>query len=608
MERTFARRLLVSSLVAASAAGAVVGCSSENPPLPEEKNPVTTAAKPPPPISGGTLLVTKSNIAVAADSDRDLVWLVDLGTKKVTKVALQEDDEPGRVAEDGAGRIHVALRRAGAIATVDPASGKVLSRTPVCAMPRGVAYDSNLDAVHVACASGELVTLPAEGGAPLRTLRFKDRDLRDVIVQGDRLMVTRFRSAEVMLLDADGNVLNRKAPAHLEDDFNLGGSFTPTVAWRAIALPSGYVAMAHQISADRPVVISQPDGYGDTGGGEGSGCDGSIVNSTVTVVTPNGDPTGGTQIAAPTIVGATLPVDLAADANGNIAIVAAGSEKVFFTSSVQIDPTQSGGFPCTNAPGTEVPGQPVAVQSFKGRWVVQTREPATLAFIDQNGVADTIELGGDSVADTGHYIFHHDAAQKSHLACASCHPEGHEDNHVWHFDTLGARRTQTVSGHVLETAPLHWNGDMEDLGHIMHEVFVNRMGGDRAETGPRHVQAFGAWINSIPAVPAVITAEQAAIDHGKQLFESKDVGCADCHNGAHFTNNKNSDVGTGQAFQVPTLVGVAARAPFMHDGCAPTLKERFTGFPSCTGGDKHGHTSQLSESDIDDLVAYLESL
>ena len=64
--------------------------------------------------------------------------------------------------------------------------------------------------------------------------------------------------------------------------------------------------------------------------------------------------------------------------------------------------------------------------------------------------------------------------------------------------------------------------------------------------------------------------------------------------------------GTGQAFQVPTLVNIAARAPFMHDGCAPTLHDRFNA--ACGGGDAHGVTSQLSQSDIDDLVAYLETL
>jgi cytochrome c553 len=369
-------------------------------------------------------------------------------------------------------------------------------------------------------------------------------------------------------------------------------------------MPGGGAAFAHQLAADGTVTISEPGGYGDSGGG----CDGTIVNSTVTIVTPSGDPTGGTQASGPAIVGASVPVDLATDGQGNLAIVSAGSETVFFTTAATVDPLQSFSPGCVSVGGVPVPGQAVAVDFYAANnvWIAQTREPATIAVMNANGISQTIELGGESRADTGHYLFHHNASDKTALACASCHPEGHEDNHVWVFDTLGKRRTQTVSGHVLETAPLHWNGDMDDLGMIMHEVFVNRMGG--SPQGPRHVEAFGSWLNTIPAMPASTTATDTQISHGKELFARADVGCAGCHSGSHFTNNQNQDVGTGRDFQVPTLVGVSSRAPFMHDGCAKTLKERFTNDASCTGGDKHGKISGLSASDLDDLVAYLETL
>src|SRR4029078_4686452 len=91
----------------------------------------------------------------------------------------------------------------GAIATIDPNAAKVTDRRAVCAAPRGLAYDSKSDVVHVACAGGELVSLPAAGGNAVRSLHLAN-DLRDVIVKGDHLVVTRFRSAEVLVLDADG--------------------------------------------------------------------------------------------------------------------------------------------------------------------------------------------------------------------------------------------------------------------------------------------------------------------------------------------------------------------------------------------------------------------
>jgi len=56
---------------------------------------------------------------------------------------------------------------------------------------------------------------------------------------------------------------------------------------------------------------------------------------------------------------------------------------------------------------------------------------------------------------------------------------------------------------------------------------------------------------------------------------------------------------------VPSLLGLRWRAPYLHDGCAPTLRDRFG---DCGGGDNHGHTSQLAPAQIDDLTAYLETL
>ena len=82
--------------------------------------------------------------------------------------------------------------------------------------------------------------------------------------------------------------------------------------------------------------------------------------------------------------------------------------------------------------------------------------------------------------------------------------------------------------------------------------------------------------------------------------------CATCHSGEKLTNNASVEVHTGGAFQVPSLRGLAWRAPYMHQGCAPTLNARFDA--ACGGGDAHGHTSQLTAQERADLVAYLDTL
>ena len=166
-------------------------------------------------------------------------------------------------------------------------------------------------------------------------------------------------------------------------------------------------------------------------------------------------------------------------------------------------------------------GQAVAVAyAPDGRLVVQTREPPALHV---RGADAPVALGGESRNDTGHTIFHSNAG--AFLACASCHPEGHEDGRTWHFDLIGARRTQEVGNDVLQTAPLHWDGDMTDLGAIMTEVFVHRMGG--SPQGERHIDAFSHWMSSMPKVKiSATTASVKSIEHGQALFNDAAVGCA----------------------------------------------------------------------------------
>jgi mono/diheme cytochrome c family protein len=244
-------------------------------------------------------------------------------------------------------------------------------------------------------------------------------------------------------------------------------------------------------------------------------------------------------------------------------------------------------------------GQPIAVAFAGNMRVIQTREPARL-FLGDGAV---VNLAGESVLDTGHELFHRPPTAQIGMACASCHPEGRDDGFVWKFD-IGIRRTQSLAGGVLATAPLHWDGALEGFDSLMGEVFSGRMGGPAQS--PRRVQAIALWVDSIPLLPASPAPDLNSVERGKALFESESVGCASCHSGPRFTNNASVNVGTGEVFQVPSLRGVSARAPFMHDGCAPTLRDRFSG--NCGGDDKHGVTSNLTPADLDDLVSYLETL
>jgi mono/diheme cytochrome c family protein len=576
-------------------------------PQPQIPATVTSATTPVPPLSGGTLLALADGVTVvASDPDRDQVYLVDLASASVRTIVLQTGDEPGRVIEDAAGRVHVVLRRGGAVATIDPTTATVSTRRPVCAAPRGIAYQASggvsNDLLHVACAGGELVSLPAAGGAVTRTV-ILDRDLRDVVVGANigSLLVSTFRKAEVLVVSADGNVSSRMRPGSGPVPTIIGRPQmrTPSVAWRMVSRggTDGSVVMLHQTGVT-DTIDPAAGGYGGL-----KGC-GGIVQPVVSVLTP-----GGT---APTVASGLGEVSLAVDVavspdQSKVAIAVPGNaETPGFATLVEgtmAQVTQSAG-PCgflgnvANAPTT---GQVVAVSySQSGVLFAQTREPAALW---RGDMGTTISLASDARVDTGHLIFHVNAG--GGLACASCHPEGGEDGRVWNFVCAGARRTQSIRGGISPTAPFHWDGAEKDFSHLMDDVFTTRMAGPTLSDDQKN--SLQAWVDTIPALPATAGLDAAAVARGAMLFNDPKVACATCHAGALLTNNTTVDVGTGQPLQVPSLRGVSWRAPFMHDGCAATLGDRFSN-ATCGGGDKHGVTSTLTAAQIGDLTAYLQSL
>ncbi|HEY6081737.1 MAG TPA: cytochrome-c peroxidase [Polyangiaceae bacterium] len=593
-------------------------------------------------ISGGTLLVTAdSRFAIAADPERDRVSIVDLTTSSVLgTIALEPGDEPGRSVEDAQKRVHVALRQGGSLVTIDPATATLVERRPVCKSPRGVAFDSASGLLHVACSEGKLVSLAASGGPVTRSVTLEP-DLRDVMVRGSELWVTRFKSAEVLRVASAGSVSGRmrlpNMPSTLERpapfDDPTGSSISQPVdlsagvAWRAAPTAAGGAIVVHQQAVLDDIEITPPSAQGSAYGGGGFGC-GGIVRDAVSTVAPDG------TVTTTSLSGAPLPVDVAVSPDQLwLAVAHAGPADMMAPRPSLIFPSEGGISSGGIAPGSfggtttlsVLPmGQPASAAGDcrfnegvsvmepltavaftpNGRLVAQSLEPPQLLTIDAVpwGNVQVIPLPGDSRLDTGHEIFHRDAG--GGIACASCHPEGGEDGHTWHFTDTGARRTQPLHVGLRDTAPFHWNGDLPSVGDVMSEVFVGRMGGVRQT--PERLTRLSEWLFTLPTPPAIREADDAAGARGRALFESASVGCTACHSGAKLTDNLSVAIDTAASkLQVPSLIAVGYRAPFMHTGCAATLAERFN--PAC-GGDSHGNTSSLSPGQIDDLVAYLETL
>lgn len=542
----------------------------------------------PPPLSGGTMaVVPRRAMVVAADPDRDVVYLIDLDSRNVTTVALAAGDEPGRVVVDSSMRAHVALRSGASLATIALDTGAVVKRA-VCTLPRGVAWDPATDEVHVACADGELVTLPASGGPPTRVVQVA-RDLRDVVVTPAGLVVSTFRDADIIRLAADGSV-------QMQAERNGAGGIT-RVAWRMIALPGDSSAKVDpavtvMLAAQRtPGSFDVPPPTPPSYYGVFAGC---ASGGPLTIVTDWPVP-----VMVPTAV---LPLDVATDGNVVVLVSAANAYLPDRPQVVFLYPSerQSG---CTSGSGVVVPDAEITSivhEPMRDRFYALSREPAALFEVapSARGVFDRIALSTASVRDTGHAIFHASSGAGG-VACASCHPEGRDDGHAWRSVSLGARRTPSLVGTLAGTAPYHWNGEARGLEDLMTMTFTERMRGPALKDDQR--AAIAGWLGELPPLRRASTPASfaPAVARGQAIFESATARCSSCHSGPMRTNNASVDVGTGGLLQVPSLNGVVHRAPYLHDGSRPHLR-------AVVQRPHAGAT--VREDEIEDLVAFLGSL
>src|SRR5262245_51521355 len=159
------------------------------------------------------------------------------------------------------------------------------------------------------------------------------------------------------------------------------------------------------------------------------------------------------------------------------------------------------------------------------------------------------------------------------IACFSCHPDGHSDGRVWH-NPEGLRKTPAMFG-LAHTHPLHWSADRDEVQDFEYTIRGRLMQGPGLLKGslkpklgfePTELEenlagrsadldALAVYCNSFdftlsPNIPAPGKLSRES-ERGKQLFFSKEVGCAQCHSGPYYTDSRLQkpfnlhDVGTG---------------------------------------------------------------
>ncbi len=565
--------------------------------------PIASPESPPSPISGGTLRVTSDGrFAVVSDPDRDAVFVVDLSSDAVRRVPLSPRDEPGRAVVDGRGTVHIVLRGAGALVSIEPESGSILARRAVCEEPRGVEYDGTTDRLWVACARGTLLALPARGTEGIRRVQIAP-DARDVALSRDgTLWVSRFRSASITVLDRDGRVVGARsiADSHLVDGRDHARSYRPAVLWRMRPSPHG-MALAHQFAfigpEQEPAVDARRYSYSREQQGWRDPCDNSVAPASVRLVTDE----FSQRFRMPMISRGVLPVDVAVSAQGQVAVALAGElgrrrahgPQVVLSSARALAEAATSATQCI--PEDRVrryDGQVVAVDFAGESLLVQTREPAVLYVGDR-----VVPLASDTRRDTGHEFFHGDLG--GGIACASCHPEGADDGHVWNFLATGPLRTPVL--HALRAeGPFHRRGDVPTLRALLDETMSARMSGPSLDDA--QLAATQRWLTRIR--PPVVAPEDTSVARGRAVFHRSDTGCVRCHSGPNGSDGQTHLL-RGQRWLTPSLQGLSLRAPYLHDGCAPTIEASLL---DCDQAGQHGDLRQLTPLEFIDLVAFLRSL
>jgi cytochrome c peroxidase len=226
-----------------------------------------------------------------------------------------------------------------------------------------------------------------------------------------------------------------------------------------------------------------------------------------------------------------------------------------------------------------------------------------------------------------------DTTVKPGESCASCHTDGGGANAavgtivhpLEQGDFRGARDPISLWG-AGETSPYGWNGREESLAAFVAGTIRSHFAqGERQppEKTARQAAAIVAYLRTLkpPASDFDRGTLSAAARRGEGLFVGQG-GCVACHGGPLLTDNALHDTGvpllnpadtdpgaapTGPlkgAFNIPQLRDLRNTAPYMHNGSFQTLRDVVEFY------DRRSKLSplRLTQRQIDDLVAYLESL
>jgi YVTN family beta-propeller protein len=249
----------------------------------------------------------------------------------------------------------------------------------------------------------------------------------------------------------------------------------------------------------------------------------------------------------------------------------------------------------------------------------ENHEPLGRIVLGNGGDADPIRRG-ERVFNTASKTF------QGQFSCRSCHPDGHVDGLTYDFDgdgmgdnLLDNRSLRGLAG----TWPFKWVGSNPSL---------------KVQCGPRFARVLMrttpftddelsdlvAFIESMPPTRTQRVQDMEltpAQERGREVFFAthqpdgtpipRESQCHFCHAPPLFTSRMKTTVATmgpystTDHFDTPHLLGIAASAPYLHDGRAATLEELWTVYQT---NDMHGVSEYMDKHQLNDLVEFLKTL
>ncbi len=575
-------------------------------PVPLPLTPISTAAPLPglPPLlnsQSSRMLALAGGTLIAVNSDSGTVTLVDTGSETaLAEIPVGADPRMVAVTPDSAYAL-VTLRGDHALAVVDLAARRLARTLPACHMPYGVVTDGRR--AFVSCfGADEIAVLDLATGAALYRVAVPDAPA-GLALSGEWLLSTHFYSGYVTAL----NVLRTPVvvgSVNVEPDGNLVSAIALAPDGRRAYLPqtrTGLALVSLQYMQDWFPVV----GVLDVGRMAGDR-DARLTVSTLDTA-------------------ADMPFDAAFDADGRTLYVAlAGSDAV-----IAVDAA-------THTLRARIPvgANPRAVVVDGARAFVLNALDGSVTVLDTGALRAVrairvTDLPLDPLLLRGKTLFHRAAAptmSDGSVSCATCHFDGGADTRTWINFRSGPRNTPALGG-VAAQPPYNWAGDMDELHDTIEDQIRSVMLGDglldaavfdptvkRQDAGrSADLDALAAYVASLEPWPsperAADGALSAAAQRGMRLFLSGSPNCG-CHTPplytdlqAHNLSGAAYSIEVYDSFDTPSLRGLWASAPYMHDGVALTLEDVLTRTDAA-----HSVAGSLTEQQLADLVAFLRSL